>query len=394
LCENGLGRQQRRTSRRAYRRWEAESPGQIFQIDCTGLKVRWLDEKTRRILQIEGIDKNHPMQDETKLRLFQIMMVDDHSRRRFMRYVACRAITSFDMVRFECEAFTRFGVPHVLYTDNGSEFKGQHVVAERILNSLLAAEGGYRHERHLPNNPQATGKVEVAHQWAEKMDRYVGLARTEGQQITVDDLNVFADRLCDHYDNRVHRATGQKPIVRWSGTRVVVRKVAPEVVESALLSTQFPAVINDDLTVKYRKLSYQLPRAVPFIDYIGQEVQIVVPPQIDLILLTLANGEQYEIEKRLAGVDAAGEYKTVLESRADRIKREAKADRKAAVAAIKEQKQITGQIAPVPHLNVAIEIDKAGVSTSRTGAHHHRRGGQHDHSSPVSSQQSAVSEER
>ena len=83
LRENGLGREQRRSAKRPFRRFEAEFPGQIIQIDVTALKVRWEDEKTRRILRIEGIDKNHPNTDESKIRVWQIMAIDDHSRRRF-----------------------------------------------------------------------------------------------------------------------------------------------------------------------------------------------------------------------------------------------------------------------------------------------------------------------
>jgi len=361
LFENGLGKTQRRKSRRAHRRWEAEFPGQIFQIDCTALKTRWEDVTTRRVLKIEGIDKNHPQQDATKQRVWQIMLVDDHSRRRFLRYVVTNAVTSLDMVRFECEAFTTLGVPHILYTDNGSEFKGYHIRAERILGSLLANEGGYRHERHAPHNPQATGKVEGAHKWAEKADKYIGLAVSEGQRITIEDLNRFADEVCAHYDNRLHRATGEKPINRWHGKRVIVRKVAPDVIESALLSDEFPAVIEPGMTVTYRKVAYKLPNARPFVDLIGQTVQVVVPHAINMILMTLANGDVYEIDKVVAGVDTAGEYRTVAESKAARITRELKDDRKLAVKAIKEQRSLTGQIAPVPHLNVPIDVDKAGI---------------------------------
>jgi hypothetical protein len=361
LHENGLGKTQRRTFRRGHRRWEAEAPGQIFQIDVTALKERWLDEKSRKAVKIEGIDKNHPQLDAQKTRVWQIMLVDDHSRRRFLRYVVSNAITSHDMVRFECEAYQQLGVPHVLYTDNGSEFKGQHIVAERILNSLLKDEGGYKHERHKPHNPQATGKVEGAHKWAEKADRFIGLAISEGRKLHVDDLNRFADDICHMWDFRVHRGTGEKPMNRWSGKRVVVRKLAPDVIESALLSDDFECVISPELTVTRRKVSYRLDNQ--FIDYIGQTVRVVIPPAIDMILVTLPNGECFEGPKRLAGVDAAGEYKTLVQTRAERITAEAKEARKLEIRAIKEQTAATGEIAPIPHLDIPAEIDRGGVIT-------------------------------
>lgn len=361
LHENGLGKTQRRTARRGHRRWEAEFPGQIFQIDVTALKERWRDETSRRVLKIAGIDKNHPQLDVTKQRVWQIMLVDDHSRRRFLRYVVANAITSTDMVRFECEAFTKLGVPHQLYTDNGSEFKGQHIQAARILGSLLVNEGGYEHVRHAPHNPQATGKVEGAHKWAEKADRYIGLAVSEGRRVTLDDLNRFADDICEYYNHRVHRGTGVSPMVRWHGKRVVVRKIDPSVIESALLSQELPAIIEATLTVTHRKISYRLPNARPFIDFVGKEVKIVVPPSIPMLLVTMPNGDQYEVDKILASVDKAGEFKTIVESTAERITREAKADRKLDIAAIKEQSRLTGEIAPVPHLDITVEPEKGGL---------------------------------
>ena len=298
------------------------------------------------------------------------MLIDDHSRRRFLRYVATTAITSFDMVRFEVEAFQKLGVPHILYTDNGSEFKGQHLRAERILNELLADQGGYTHERHAAGNPQATGKVEGAHKWAEKMDRLVGLAVSEGQKVDLDTLNRFADEICAHYDYRIHRSTGEKPINRWHGKRIVVRTLSPDVVESALLSDEFEVVLNTDMTVTHRGVSYKVPNAVPFVDYVGRKVRVVVPPSIAMILMTLpnidgkfepTNGGEFNIQKVVAGVDTAGEFKTVAESRSERLKRELKESRKQEVREIKEKSRLTGEIAPVPHINVPMEVDKAGV---------------------------------
>ncbi|MDQ3322433.1 MAG: hypothetical protein M3525_08400, partial [Acidobacteriota bacterium] len=40
LREHGLGLKQRKSSKRPFRLWEAEFPGQIYQIDVTALKVR------------------------------------------------------------------------------------------------------------------------------------------------------------------------------------------------------------------------------------------------------------------------------------------------------------------------------------------------------------------
>jgi transposase InsO family protein len=362
LAEKGLGKKARRIGRRAYRQWEAEHPGEIFQVDVTALKVRWQDENTRRIHRIDGIDKNHPMQDESKIRVWQIMLVDDHSRRRFLRYVATRNITSRDMVRFECEAFDQLGVPKTLYTDNGSEFKGHHIQAEKLLNRFLEDMGGYRHQTHAPNNPQATGKVEGAHKWAEKMDRLIGLAVTEGQKLSIEDLNVIADRFCEHYNNQKHRATGQTPMERWHSKRIVVRKIERSVIESALLTQAFPAVLDASMTVACGKEIYKVPGVAPFVNFVGQKVQVLVPPSIDVILMALPDGSEYEIEKMLATADKAGEFRSTADSTAETLKKRLRATRKEEVKEIKTKQKQTGQIAPVPHVNTVVEIPVTNVT--------------------------------
>ncbi len=361
LRENGLGRKARRTSKRAFRTWEADAPGEMFQIDVTALKVRWQDEKTRRIQHIEGVDKNHPNMDPGKLRVWQIMLVDDHSRRRFLRYVTTTHITSSEMVRFMSEAYTELGVPHTAYTDNGSEFKGYHVRATKILNTILRNDGGYTHLTHMPGNSQASGKVEIAHQWAEKMDRLVGLAVAEGQVITVESLNTFADRICEAYNNHKHRVTKETPMARWHGKRVVVRKLDADVIESALLSDEFEVTLDASLTVAYKTKVYRIPDADEFKQYIGQKIKIVVPMSIDLIFVTLPDGKEYEVDKVLAVADKAGDFKSVADTVAQDLTKRMKDMRKADIKAIKEKSKLTGQIAPVPHLNVEMELPATNI---------------------------------
>lgn len=363
LRDHGLGRKQRIKGRRAFRSWEAEFPGEMIQIDVTALKVRWLDENTRRILRIEGIDKNHPNPGENKIRVWQIMAVDDHSRRRFLRYIATTHVTSRDMVEFVCELFCLWGVPLKVYTDNGSEFKGYFVRAEKLLNMILDKMGGYVHERHLPNNSQASGKVEVAHRWAEKMDRYIGLAIAKGLDITFDKLNPFADEICEFYNNRPHRSTGHKPIIRWHGKQIIVRKLPDEIIESALLSDEFEVVLDEAMTVAAPKLGiYKIPGTQPFVNYIGQKVKVVVPPSIDLILLTLPDGSEWEIEKVIATADKAGEFKSHAESSGEQLKKQLKKQFKDDNALAKKQRKLTGETFRVPHFNHKIEQPATNIA--------------------------------
>jgi len=358
LREKGLGKKQRIMQKRPHRAFEAEFPGQIFQVDVTALKVRWENIKTRRILRIEGIDKNHPNLDDNMIRVWQIMGLDDFSRPRFLRYVCTTHITSLDIVRYLCEWFGKWGVPLMLYTDNGMEFRGYNDRAEKILNSILEMHGGYKHERHAPGNSQASGKVEVAHKWAEKMDKYVGLAITEGQTVDIDQLNIFADAICEYYNEaHVVRSTGQTPMQRWHSKRIVVRKLPQEILESALLADEFEVKLTPAMTVSHKGKTYKVPGIQPFVNYIDQKVTVVVPTEIDLILIKLPNETEFiEIEKVLAVADKAGEYKSHAENEGQQLTKRLKSSRKEEIKTIKSKSKQTGEIAPVPFLNVPVEI--------------------------------------
>lgn len=364
LREKGLGAKQRKSSKRPFRLWEAAFPGEIYQIDVTALKVRWEDAKTRRILRIEGIDKNHPNLDDKKIRVWQIMAVDDHSRRRFLRYVATTHITSRDMVEFVIELFALWGVPKKIYSDNGSEFKGYFVRAEKILNKVLENIGGFVHERHLPGNPQATGKVENAHQWAEKADRYVGLAVAKGLEVTIEKLNnPFADSACGFYNARIHRGTKQTPDSRWFSKSIVIRILPREIIESALLADEFETTLDASLTVAHKGIIYRIPGIAPFVNFIGNKVKIVVPLNIDLLLIKLPGDEDYrEIEKILHTADRAGDYKSNAESSAQVLTKKLKAQYKADNQADKKKLKQTGEVFFVPHYNIQVEKPATNVA--------------------------------
>ena len=277
--------------------------------------------------------------------------------------------------------------PHVLYSDNGPEFKGRHTKATRILNAVLADEGGFQHWTHIPNNPQASGKVEVAHKWAEKMDRLVGLAITEGQIVTIDRLNEFAGRICDHYNNRVHRSTGETPMFRWSNRRIVVRKIDPAVIESALLSDEFPVVLDPSMTFAPDGQISRLPGVEPFLSAAGKKIPVVVPPAIDTIIVTLPNlngkfepdhGGEYEVEKVLAETDVAGAFRSTAASNAEVLKSGSRIAESRRSARSKISQNIPAR-SPVPHLNVEMELrpPTSPLSASRANIHRRRSGRRH-----------------
>ncbi len=366
LRENNVSKKQQNKNRRAYRRWASDTPGEIFQCDVTGLKERWFDLSTRKILKIAEteINRNHPNTDKNLVRVWQVLLSDDCSRRRFLRYVAKDKLTSDDIVRFLVEAFTVLGVPRKLYTDNGGEFQGRLKNAERILNAITQHDGGYTHLRHKPHNAQATGKVEVGHKWAEKCDRFIGTMIREGRkdEITPELLNdIFAVNACIYYNEvSICRPLGQTPLARWDASTAAVRIIERELLESALLSDEFQALLDASMTIAHKGQVYKVPSA--FVNYTGQKVSVVVPPNIDLILLKLPNETEYhEIEKIVATADVAGEFKQHPESKTQNLVKRAKETRQADLKANKERKKQTGIVEPILFVDVPVEVPETNL---------------------------------
>ena len=145
---------------------------------------------------------------------------------------------------------TRFGIPAIWYVDNGSGFNNQLMDDERT--GLLARIQTTKLNR-LPNNPQAGGYVERAHQsiWikgAKRLDGYMGkdmdrqakqvvfkitrkdIARAGSTRhlLRWDEFLIWAEALVTEYNNTPHRGlpritcpqTGrrrhQKPVEAWN----------------------------------------------------------------------------------------------------------------------------------------------------------------------------------
>lgn len=372
LLRERLGtRKQRNSGKRSHRRFEAESPLDMIQIDCTALKVRWQDIKTRRILRIEGIDKNHPQLDQGKIRVWQIMAVDDHTRRRYLKYIVTSHITSKDMVAFCCELFCEWGLPLKVYTDNGPEFKGFFTKSVEIISRISSVRdtGGYEHLKHTPGNSQASGKVEVAHIWAEKMDRYIGLAIEKGMEVTADKLHSFAEAICRQYNEvQVNRTTGQTPLARWSGQRILTRMLPREVIKSALLFDEAVRVLNDTWTVRVANVDYRIPSGKsatgeknPF--RVGMKLTVIVPHEHDEIFVSREDGGEWAIPKVIANADAALDWKTLPDTEAEELAKRLKAGYKQSNREAKERKKLTNEVYQVPHFNHEIATPATNVAS-------------------------------
>lgn len=352
LREHAIDRRTRQAERRPHRRWEAQEPCELFQFDISGVKERWLDLSTRRLLHVsdKDVNENHPNRNPNRVKVWKFTLIDDFSRRRYFRFFAIDKPTSIEVITFLLDAFRTLGVPQTLYTDNDVIIISKRMKrAESILNKAFEESGGFALKQHAPHNAQATGKVERSHQVVEKFEKLIALKH---EVPTIEALNEFAETVCDRLDWEESRATGEKPMLRWRSTNTALRVPPPAVLDAAFKAEEFMRRLNEDLTISYKGEAYQLPRKRPFVDWITKTLQIVWPAgEADWFVVIGADGVDYEVSRTNATADAAGEFKAVPETKRQQSMKVLNAKAKER----KERERETGEALLVPGFDAAFE---------------------------------------
>lgn len=374
LREHGLSRTQRKQARKAHRSFEAEFPMHIFQYDDSGVKERWVDPKTLRILRVPDteVSFNHPNRRCDRVRLWKMGGCDDYSRYRIVEYVAAPSITSTHYINYLRKVVCKLGLMHVLYTDNASVLTSKRIRrGADILNKMFEESGGFRLLQHAPENPQATGKVERGHQIVEEYERLVGVKIEYGDKPTLSDLNRFAHWFCNHPSHgtncKIHRVTGQQPRLRLRAGVRPIRLITEEQFDAAFKSLELTVPLRADVCVIINKVKYQLPRAAeyPFVHLAvlkGVQLDVVWMDGADFFVVITPDGAEYSIEKTPAKLDVAGEYKQLPETNHERNRKLVKESAK------ERKKQLTeaGKKLVIPGFDTEIEADGLTVMPRRS----------------------------
>jgi hypothetical protein len=331
----GLDRKQRRSSRviKPHRRFEAEKPMDIYQFDISGLKKRWYyDVTTRRILKVSELEisENHPNENPSRQQLWSFHLVDDHSRLYYLRFIPCLKPNATHVIKFLWEAFRELGIPKVLYTDNDpiivcKKTRNAAAVLDRYFKQL--GLGGFALDQHLPGNPNATGKVEAGHQI---MAKHWNLLGARFRPPTFDDIEKIAVQGCARHNWEVHSETGEMPMIRFRRSLEPMRMPPPVVLDSAFQSDEFRLSITAAVTISVYNVQYQLPQSEtvlgpmgsqvrnPYLDRAGKrgevnKIDVIWTPNADYIL-TIVDRVLYEIPRRVATPDVAGQYKVTADT--------------------------------------------------------------------------------
>lgn len=331
LRENGLDKRSRRRPNVPHRRFEASAPGEMFQFDISGVKERWYDHTTRRIISVSALEvsKNHENEKASRTRVWRFALVDDYSRRCFVRYVGVGKPNSSHVVDFLLQAYAELGVPLVLYTDNDAIIKfGRNQRTTEILNKVLLDQGGYQNTFHMPGNARATGKVERIHQTIEQCEKFIGIYIAERGHLSLEELNDrFAAGVMTKINNTVHSETGSTPMQRWESTFSVIRRLDYATLRSAFMADEHEVKIHGDLTFRLKGKTFQLPTSemYPFANWIGQKLRVIFPDDQPFFTVVGLDGIEYDVAKEAQAPDAAGDFKSTRQTNAEQLRKEVRA---------------------------------------------------------------------
>lgn len=345
LVEEGVSANQVQKNRAPYRSFEAKEFGEMFAYDASGLTEKWVDPKTKRIHRMTPMDasKNHLSRRADRVKLWCLVAVDDYSRMKFFRFVAADSLNSIHEIDFFRALFTAWGLPMTLRTDNAASLVSKRMKrGETILNEAFKDAGGFRVYHPMAGNKNANGKVERAHQIIERYERFVGIKVAYGNEIDIDGLNKFAAWACDQYNNRVHSRTGETPIVRFHRSNKPIRLINDSQFDAAFKAQEINCKVEGDVTVRVKKVSYQLPRQAqyPFLEMaeIGQRIDLVWIDGAEFFVAIASDGQEYSIDKVVAQADAVDEFKALPETKGAQNRRVLAESQKARIKDLKAQR--------------------------------------------------------
>jgi transposase InsO family protein len=168
--------QPQKRPRSSWKRFCANLPNELWQADATHWQLA--DGRPVEILDI----------------------LDDHSRLA-LASTARPTMTGPDVVDTFLAAFTTWGTPAGVLTDNGAIFTAKQRGDGRTALEITLGQLGIKYSRSRPYHPQTCGKVERFHQTLKKHLRALPAAATIGE------LQHQIDAFLAYYNNiRPHRA--------------------------------------------------------------------------------------------------------------------------------------------------------------------------------------------
>lgn len=201
---------------------------------------------------------------EKKVQSYLMTFLDDHSRFPTGSDFACEQDTTA-VDKITKLALKTYGIPGVLYLDNGKVFTRELLV-------LAGAKLGFSVIHPKPNDPAPRGKIERFFRTVRDnfLDEYI--ARLNGKTPTLMELQKAYREWLEIYTHRIHSITKQSPHDRYmSGlSQITIRKKSSEEIDFAFLLCEERGVSKDSL-VSVFNIKYETPG-----EYIRKKVMLLM----------------------------------------------------------------------------------------------------------------------
>jgi putative transposase len=246
-----------------FRHFEHEESNECWQID------------TQHSLYLPN-----PENPEKRKKVYLIAMIDDHSRRimhaefffeeRYPRLERCVQ-----------KAVLKYGVPRILYCDNGSVYNAKQfqVICARMGTKLIHAK---------PYSPESKGKIEKFFQYVDtSFTGEANLLINQGKLESLQQLNTYLRSWLEAYDTRVHRTTKQTPKQRYEARTDHIRHLSAEQLQEIFLWEE-ERTVRKTSVVEIEGNFYDVDSALR-----GKKVQVRYNP-FDLSLIQIwKDGQRY-----------------------------------------------------------------------------------------------------
>jgi transposase InsO family protein len=234
----------------------SEAPGARKKFEKEHINELWIaDCMHGPYLKLQGQPRQH--------KVFLLAAIDDHSRMICARgWFSHENSTALENALKE--GFSRFGLPKILYCDNGSIFSNSHL-------QLACAKLGIALIHSKPYDSPSRGKIE----------RFFRTVRDKFlSTLHIDEINDLAqlNRQFEHwlekeYHKNFHKGIEETPMDRFMRDiqKTHIKRVSQEELDTAFQIIIYRRVKND-ATVSINSALYQCPP-----EFIGRKIQIRYP---------------------------------------------------------------------------------------------------------------------
>lgn len=249
-----------------YRR-ESDAPNEMWQADHTPLDILLIDEKG---------NARKP---------WLTVIIDDYSRAICGFFLSFDAPCALHVALALRQAIWRksnpkwqvCGIPEILYTDNGSDFRSKHI-------EQVAADLKIRLVHSIPDKPRGRGRVErffltVIQTFLMNLSGYAPAGHVASAEATLtltEFTSLFEKFILEEYHQKIHSITGEQPVKRWLNKGFLPRLAQSlEQLDLLLLTVVRPRKVHRD-GIRFQTLCYI---DTTLAAYVGEDVTIRYDPR-------------------------------------------------------------------------------------------------------------------